>query len=108
MRVALQSLCAKLRPARAHAGEEIRIVPEIVATEQAPAPGEPHNLVGERVGELDEALEQLLADVRCANEGRSGAPLQHSGHTGPTVLLVAGIARHGGTRARLTQAVPPV
>ena len=29
-------------------------------------------------------------------------------HTGPTVPLVASIARHDGARARLTRAVPPV
>jgi hypothetical protein len=41
--------------------QEIRVVPEIVATKQAPTPGEPHNLVGGRVSELDEALKQFLA-----------------------------------------------
>jgi hypothetical protein len=40
--------------------EEIRIVPEVVAPQETPAPGEPQNLVGRGLGEPDEAREQVL------------------------------------------------
>ena len=41
--------------------EEFGVVSEIVGTEQAPASGEPQNVVRRRFGEPDEALEQLVA-----------------------------------------------
>ncbi len=40
--------------------EKIRVVPEIVAPQEAPTPSELHNFLGGRVGESDEAFEQFL------------------------------------------------